>query len=226
MLEIGLGIGSLPLILDREGIKADVVEIDPAVVRFAERYFGFAVRGAVHVEDARTYLARTEQRYDLIVHDTFTGGTTPDHLLSIEVVRRIHDLLRPGGVLVLNFVGYQDGPHAAASQAVARTIRAAFPVVRVFRDSAPEEGPGEPSNLIFFASDGPLEFTITPGARFENALCERIQRSFQHWAVLDDVGSGPPITDARNPLARLQLPAAEAHFEAMNKLLPVEVWLH
>ena len=25
--------------------------------------------------------------YDLIVHDTFTGGSTPEHLMSLEVVR-------------------------------------------------------------------------------------------------------------------------------------------
>ena len=29
----------------------------------------------------------------------FTGGTTPEHLLSLEVLQRIHSLLRPGGLL-------------------------------------------------------------------------------------------------------------------------------
>jgi hypothetical protein len=35
MLQIGLGIGSLPKALEPHGIKVDVVEIDPDVVRFA-----------------------------------------------------------------------------------------------------------------------------------------------------------------------------------------------
>ena len=202
-----------------------MVEIDPAVVRFAEKYFGFSTMGAVFVEDARTFLRQTSRRYDLVVHDTFTGGTTPEHLLSIEVVQRIHDLLRPGGVLVLNFAGYQRGPKAEASWAVARTVRAVFPNVRVFRDSPPEETPDEPGNLAFYASEGSLDFQIPQGVRFENEVCEKVQRSFQEWEVLKQVPDGPVITDARNPLARLQLPSAEEHYRAMNKLLPPEVWL-
>jgi hypothetical protein len=43
--------------------------------------------------------------------------------------------------------------------------------------------------------------------------------------VLASVPPGPAITDERNPLTRLELPAAEEHFDAMNALLPVEVWL-
>jgi SAM-dependent methyltransferase len=226
MLQIGLGTGALPTALGAEGIQVDVVEIDPVVVRFARSYFGFATRGEVYEEDARTFLRRTESRYDLVVHDTFTGGTTPEHLLSLEVLRRIRDLLRPGGVLALNFVGYQNGPKAEASWAVARTLRAVFPMVRTFGDGTPGDEPDAAGNLIFFASDDALTFAIPENAHFENERCERVLRSFQGWEVLQRVPGGPLITDSRNPLARLQLPIAEEHFDAMNKLLPVEVWLH
>jgi SAM-dependent methyltransferase len=224
-LQIGLGIGSLPMALAARGITADVVELDPAVVRFARQDFGFATHGDIYEEDARTFLARTDRRYDIIVHDTFAGGTTPEHLLSLEIVRRIHELLRPGGVLALNFAGFLAGPKAEASWAVARTLQAAFPNVQVFRDSAPTDRPDEAGNLIFFAADTPLDFEIPAQAAFENGDCERILRSFQRWRVLEQVPPGPVITDAHNPLARLQLPIAEDHFEAMNKLLPADVWL-
>jgi hypothetical protein len=160
------------------------------------------------------------------VHDTFAGGTTPEHLLSLEVVRRVHDLLRPNGVLVLDFAGFRAGPKAKASFAVARTIRSVFPVVQVYRDRAPDDEPGEAGNLVFFASDAPLDLVIPPDARFESPSCERTLRSFQAWRVLDQVPAGAVITDEHNPLARLQLPIAEDHFYAMNKLLPAEVWLH
>jgi predicted membrane-bound spermidine synthase len=225
LLVVGLGTGSVPSALGRDAIRADVVEIDPAVVRFAGTYFGFSTAGTLFVEDARTFLRRTSRRYDLIVHDTFTGGTTPEHLLSLEVLQRIRDVLQPNGVLALNFAGYQRGPGAEASWAVARTVRAVFPNVRIFRDSPPDEQPDAPGNLVFFASDGPLDFRIPPGARFENQACENVQRSFPQWEVLKQVPDGSVITDARNPLARLQLPIAEEHYQAMNKLLPHEVWL-
>lgn len=161
MLQLGLGIGSLPMALRPFGIEADVVEIDPDVVRLSRRHFGFATRGAVHVEDARTFLQRTGRKYDLIVHDTFAGGATPEHLLSVEVLLRIHALLRRDGVLARTFPGYD------------RSLLA----------------------------------------------------SFQRWEVLQRVPAGPIITDARNPMARLQLPVAENHFDAMAELLPSEVWL-
>ncbi|MDP9152246.1 MAG: fused MFS/spermidine synthase [Myxococcota bacterium] len=226
MLQIGLGTGALPSVLGGRRIKVDVVEIDPAVALFARRYFGFVPNGEVHQEDARTFLGRAENHYDLIVHDVFTGGTTPEHLLSLEVLRRVHDRLRPGGVLALNFIGYHEGPNAEASRAVARTVRAVFPVVRTFMDEAPDDRPRGAANLIFFASDDALIFVVPEGMTFENDVCEHILRSFQNWEVLDSVPDGPLVTDALNPLARLQLPIAEEHFAAMNELLPVDVWLH
>jgi hypothetical protein len=225
MLQIGLGIGSVPLSLSPYGIKSDVVEIDPAVVRFAQQYFRFATSGAIHVEDARTFIRRTHRQWDLIAHDTFTGGATPEHLLSVEVVQRLREILRPAGVLALNFAGYQRGPNAAASWAVARTLRAVFTNVRAFRDSDPGDRPDEAANTIFFASDGQLDFSVPAGATFENSTCETTIRALPRWEIFQSVPPGPIVTDELNPLARLQLPTAEDHFAAMNKLLPKEVWL-
>ncbi|HMJ54577.1 MAG TPA: fused MFS/spermidine synthase [Polyangiaceae bacterium] len=226
VLQIGLGIGSLGMSPGGRRRTVDVVEIDPAVVRFAQEYFAFSTRGEIHVEDARTYLRRTDRRYDLIVHDTFTGGSTPEHLLSLEVIQQIHRILRPGGVLALNFVGYENGPHAEATWAVGRTLRAVFPNVRIFRDGAGDDPPDEPQNLVFFASEGPLEFEGVVRPPFESEACERVLRSFRKWEISPQGREGQPITDAHNPLTRLQLAAAEKHFAAMHELLPVEVWLH
>jgi spermidine synthase len=225
LLQIGLGTGALPSVLAPHAIKIDVVEIDPAVVRFARQYFGFVATGDVYEEDARVVLRRTRRRYDIVVHDTFTGGTTPEHLLSLEVLREIHSILRPGGVLALNFVGYTTGPNAEASWAVTRTLRGVFTTVHAFQDANPADNPDSPGNVIFFASDDPLDFTIPESVRFENAACRHVMRSFGNWRVLEQVPDGPLITDEHNPLARLQLPIAEKHFQAMNKLLPVDLWL-
>ena len=126
---------------------------------------------------------------------------------------------------MLNFIGYREGSQAEASFAVARTVHAIFKNVRVFRDEPLLEHPEDPSNLLFFASDGPLAFNIPDDAHFENEVCQQIQRSFHDWEVLKQVPDGPLVTDARNPLARLQMPVAEKHFAAMNRLLPREVWL-
>jgi hypothetical protein len=131
-------------------------------------------------------------------------------------------VLQPGGVLALNFVGYHAGPHVEASLAVARTVRAVFPHVVTYRDAPPD--PADPvGNLIFFASDRALDFVIPANADFEVGA-EAVQRSFTSWRVLQEVPAGELITDARNPLGRMQIPIAEKHFTAMNELLPVELW--
>jgi len=223
VLQIGLGAGLLPSALEARGLNVDVVEIDPAVVRFAERYFGFVPNGKIDIEDARTVVRRTERQYDIVVHDTFTGGSVPEHLLSREVIQRIHDVLRPGGILALNFAGYQSGPKAKATWAVARTLLDVFPTLRVVRDSAPNVDPDGAGNLVFFASDAALDFA-TPDAGLDEE-CKHIMRTVSAWETLKIVPAGPAITDARNPLARLQVPVEEGHFYAMNRLLPVDVWL-
>lgn len=225
LLQIGLGIGSLPMAMQRYGVGVDVVEIDPEVVRIAQRHFGFSTRGAVHVEDARTFLQRSEKRYDFIVHDTFTGGATPDHLLSIEVMQRIRSRLRPGGVLALAFPGYDRGPGAEPARAVMRTLRAVFPNVRAFRDGPSETGPATLSNLLFFASDRALDLRIAGNAAFESATCRELQLSMARFEILQRVDDGLIVTDSHNPLARLQLPVSEQLFYAMRELLPDQVWV-
>jgi hypothetical protein len=94
--------------------------------------------------------------------------------------------------------------------------------VRVFRDGAGDD-PDEPQNLVLFASEGPLEFDGMARPPFESEVCERVLRSFGKWEISARGTEGQPITDAHNPLTRLQ---PKKHFAAMNELLPVEVWLH
>ena len=225
MLQIGLGTGALASALRGWPAVTDVVEIDPAVVQFAGDHFGFRATGSVYEEDARTFLGRDEPRYDIIVHDTFTGGTTPEHLLSKEVFGRVRARLRPDGVLVLNFAGFTQGTQARATWAVAQTLRAAFAEVRAFADGPLDERPDEARNVVFFASDASLAFTLPLVFHPENASCETVLQSFQRWELPVPFPDEFVITDARNPLARLQLPVAEDHFDAMNKLLPREAWL-
>jgi spermidine synthase len=223
LLQIGLGTGTLPLAMQRRGLEVDSVEIDPGVVSLAKEHFDYS--GPVVIEDARTFLNRSTKKYDFIVHDTFTGGVTPAHLLSQEVLERARALLLPKGIFVVNLPGFADGPHASGSHALGRTMREVFPIVRVFRDSVAK--PGEPSlsNLLFFGSVEPFELTAPHDATFESPTCERALRSLSGWEVPAMAESAPIVTDARNPLTWMQIPAADAHYQAMNKLLPPQAWL-
>ena len=190
----------------------------------AEKYFQYVPSGEVFVEDARTFLNRTNRKYDVVVHDTFTGGATPVHLLSKEAVTRVRDMLRPNGMLVLNFVGGTTGNEGEASVLVARTLRSVFREVRAVRDSSK----GSIGNIVFFASNAPLHAEAIARAQLHGRMESEARQQFLEREVMQDVTatSGPVVTDSENPLTRVELPIAEDHALAMNKLLPLEVWLH
>jgi hypothetical protein len=213
----------LPRALEKQGVQSDVVEIDPEVIRLARTHFGFRETGKVFVEDARTLIRRLETRYDFIVHDAFTGGAVPEHLLSLEVLERLKQLLLPGGVLCLNFVGAERGPLSASAQAVNATVRKVFPHVRVFRDG-PEGGPLAISNLVFFAAAAPLRFEKP--VSYESPNCETVLSRFESWEVSKvPAPDAPVVTDSENPLSRLSLPVSEAFRGEMRRLYPLEFWL-
>jgi hypothetical protein len=106
------------------------------------------------------------------------------------------------------------------------TLRSVFRNVRAFRDLPPDELPNSIANIVFFASDEPMVFSIPGDAAFENDVCAHTLRSFTAWEVLKEDRVAPIITDDRNPLGRLQLAVAEDHFAFMRRLMPVDVWLH
>ena len=109
ILVAGLGGGTLPDALADllPEARIDVVEVDPAVVRAAQRHFGFreSERMRVHVADARVFAKRAlarGARYDLLILDAYGGDYIPEHLMTAEFLAECRALLAPGGVLAAN----------------------------------------------------------------------------------------------------------------------------
>ncbi len=109
VLIVGLGGGTLPRALARllPDSTIDVVEIDPAVINVAQKFFAFKPQINEHVieSDGRVYVKRAirEQRhYDLIMLDAFDHEYIPEHLLTREFLQEVRTLLTPGGVLAAN----------------------------------------------------------------------------------------------------------------------------
>jgi spermidine synthase len=109
ILIIGLGGGTLPQALHQvlPESRIDVVEIDPAVVRVAKRFFNFRTGDLVRVEevDGRVFVKRAQRegrQYDLIMLDAFDHEYIPEHLLTREFLQEVASLLSPQGVLAAN----------------------------------------------------------------------------------------------------------------------------
>lgn len=137
-LLVGLGGGALVRFLNHDfpEIALDVVEIDPAVVSIARKYFeldpGPGTR--IFVEDGLEYLRRTPDRYDIIFMNAHLHpgkGTDyagmPLHLQEAHFLKSLHERLRPGGVVMFNMIMSADTPIYVGN------IRAAFPAVQVLR---------------------------------------------------------------------------------------------
>jgi len=109
ILAIGLGGGTLPMALTRvlPDASIDAVELDPAVVRVAQDYFGFRPSPAlrVYTEDGRVFVRRAlaaGQRYDMVMLDAFDLDYVPEHLLTREFFEQLRSLLVDDGVMVAN----------------------------------------------------------------------------------------------------------------------------
>lgn len=112
VLIVGLGGGTLPRALQRllPAARIDTVELDPAVVRVATRYFDFVPGPQTRVieGDARVQVKRALRDgavYDLVMLDAFDHDYIPEHLLTREFLLELRGILTPQGVLAANTFG-------------------------------------------------------------------------------------------------------------------------
>jgi spermidine synthase len=138
VLMVGLGGGSMVHFLKHYDpkVKVDVVEIDPAVVAIADKYF--AIRSAENVniitKDALEYLRNTDARYDVIYMDAFLKPAAdtdksgvPLRLKTIQFYKDIQKQLNADGLVVFNLHAHDK------YQEDVKNIREAFAQAYLFR---------------------------------------------------------------------------------------------
>jgi hypothetical protein len=249
-LVIGMGIGTTPAALVAHGVRTTVVEIDPAVVDFAHEYFALPEEGKgldTVVEDAVTFAERAAVaaaaattagkgveagRYDYIVHDVFTGGAEPVALFTLEFLSSLAALLKPSGVIAINYAGDFALPPPAV---VTKTIREVFPSCRIFRehprdDESLRKTGSDFTNMVFFCTklSGGVEFRAPTGRDLLNSP-SREQFLMPRHEVRDEdflVGMEEGIL-MRNDTSKLEKwhrQSAVGHWGVMRTVLPREVW--
>ena len=104
------------------------VELDPAVSEVGRRYFGLDDNPRLRVitADARPFLRRTDERYDLILVDAYRPPYVPFYLATQEFFRLARSRLLPGGALVINLATVPDDHRFA--DAVSGTLATEFPL--------------------------------------------------------------------------------------------------
>lgn len=123
--------------------KMDVVEIDPAMKAVAVKYFGLIdsdPRLRVIEEDGRTYINRTQEKYDNIYIDAMLSFySMPYQLTTLEAVNHLYNMLNNNGVVVVNIPGALSGKYSKFFQAEYLTYKKVFPAVRAYAVNSPEK---------------------------------------------------------------------------------------
>lgn len=196
-LVLGLGAGIVPMRLAGQGVAVEAVEVDPASLAAATRYFGFdATRVRVHLADARTHLKQCGRGYDVIVVDLFHGDGTPEYLVTREFFSDLKRCLGAGGVAVFNT--FADLEHPIAYAHLLATLRSELPHLVLYRPDWP--GLAHVNSFIV-AGAAPLpapraaipEYVPPQHAATLPAMLAQPQTL--HRALLQD---GEIVTDARN----------------------------
>jgi spermidine synthase len=194
VLCIGMGVGIVPRDLARAGVSVDVVEINPAVVPVARRFFDLDP-SAFHlvIEDGRYFLNTSRDKYDAVILDAFLGDSSPTHLMSREAFQSIRNVLRPDGVLVMNTFADVEPPRDFMAASLLRTLSAVFTSVRVHGIRG--------GNVLFVASARPtLAFLHEPefSGVHPDALAD-VRQAFEQ-TLEPNVAHGIVLTDDYNPV--------------------------
>jgi hypothetical protein len=214
---LGAAAGTVPkqmLAIYGADMRIDAVEIDPRILDIGRRYFDMQACAphypnyAAYAQDARAWLASTEQTYDIIGVDAYHQPYIPFHLTTVEFFREARAHLAPDGVVVVNAARGPGGDERLVN-ALATTMRHVFPQVFLIDTRSNRSG----SNVMLVGVNRPVGDGV---AHFRNNA-ERMQqpalRTVMNWALYE--GREPvrafslaqaryePFTDDRAPVERL-----------------------
>ncbi len=106
ILMIGLGGGSISTYFNHylPATRIDAVDIDPAVIELAKKYFGIRETKDVRyiAADGRAFVKDATDKYDLVLLDAYDGGNVPSQLMTREFYELVKGRLNPGGAVAAN----------------------------------------------------------------------------------------------------------------------------
>ncbi len=151
-LILGLGGGLLANLLDNKNYKVDGVEFDARIIDAAKDFFNLKNSISTYCEDARYFINNCNEKYDLIIFDLFKAEEQPSHIITIESLSKVKEMLNKDGLIVINWHGYIKKPLGEGTQILLNTLRKSqFKVV--IRSSSSKE---DYSNTLIIAKNNDI----------------------------------------------------------------------
>jgi spermidine synthase len=159
-LMLGLGGASAPKLMQHyfQTVEIDVAEIDEMVYDVATEYFYFNPSDTteVTIQDARVFLRKSDEIYDLIIMDAYTsnkyGSYIPFHLATEEFFDIVDEHLSDDGIFAFNVIGQIYGDRKDIVASIYHTLSKVFPNIYLF--------PADESlNVVMIASKSSTVFS-------------------------------------------------------------------
>ena len=127
----------------------DVVEVDKKMTELAQEQFGLDTtnpRLKIYHQDGRSFLNRTDNKYDTILIDAFKGLSAPFELTTYEALTEAKNLLNDNGMVITNIISGLEGNEADFIKYEYATYKAVFPEVKIYQ--VRDENKEDEQNLI------------------------------------------------------------------------------
>lgn len=141
-------------IINNLGEKMDVVEIDPAMLDISKKYFFFNELSNLKIihDDARNFIQKTNNTYELVFLDAFNSIAPPQHLTTDTFFKKLASKMTPDGTLVINLVTSISGHNSDLLTWQYSTIKEAFKDVSIYKIN-PKRQNNEVQNIIIVAKN-------------------------------------------------------------------------
>lgn len=132
VLVLGLGLGSIPLMLETIFDKKytyTLVEIDPKVIELAQKYNLNHLTSPIQVvcADAFEFVQQCSQKFDLIAVDLFIDDIVPSVFESLAFLEALKPLISENGRLLYNRLTYNQKFEKLTTEFFEQSFKKVFP---------------------------------------------------------------------------------------------------
>jgi len=196
------------------GSDVEVVEIDPAVTRAAQRALGLPETTSIvsHHQDGRVFVNTLRERsrrgepfspYDFVYVDAVNDYSVPHQLTTREFFATVAALLAPDGRLLVNFIDLVDSGRMLG--ALAATVGEVFPHVEVLAlDNFERMAPRSRVTFVLVAGLEPF------GAALEGRRADFVRLDRAIVRLYEERVAGLVLTDDHAPVEQLIAPVVRA----------------
>ncbi len=186
--------------LKAEGLRVDVVEIDPGMTRVAREYFRLQEdeRLGVFHEDVRVFCNRNTEQYDLVFVDVFGSSyTVPFHAGTVEAAAAMRRAVADDGILLMNVIASAEGEAANLLWSIRNGLAEHFAEVHVLAVHEPDNA-SVIQNFMLLA---------LPQAR-PGVLVDGAELAYYRARLIPPGPDVAPLRDEFAPVERYALPLA------------------